>query len=230
MSAYDTWATEPTPENLGKVLREMDPIVTQEVYRYAGPKPLLRARARVLTAAAVRSYDPTRGVPLGAHIRMQLKPLSRYGANLRPMKVSESLVSRAAELATHRDHLSRQLHRDPTDEELADFTGLSVDKVKLYQQQVPAYTSESRLVDPEGDEFLPEHGLTSHTSEAAEAVYQSLQPDDRKLYDWRTRQSKPLPVTEVAKRLKISPASVSQRSNSIAQRILEANENVLGNG
>lgn len=226
MQSYVNWQQDPNPKNLGAVLHELGPIITQEVHRYAGPKPLLRARARVLAVDAIRNYDPQRGVPLGAYIRQQLQPLSRYSANLRPVSVSEALVQRAAELNTQRQNLAHELNRDPTDEELADYTGLSVAKIQKYRKQVPPVTAESALVNKEGEQFMPDTQISAHVSEAADAVYADLDERDRQIYDWRVKDG--LPGTEIAKRLGVSQVTISQRTEAIADRIQRANRHVMG--
>ena len=226
MQSYSTWQTDPTPEHLGAVLRELSPIITQEIHRYAGPKPILRSRARVLALDAIRRYDPNRGVPLGAYIRQQLQPLSRYSSNLRPVSVSEALVQRAAQLNTQREQLALKLHRDPTDEELADATGVSVPKIRKYRSQVPAVASESSLVNEQGETTLPSHQTSVHMRESAEATYQDWDEQDRQIYDWRVNQD--LPTTEIAKRLKLSPSAISQRSARMADQIQRTHDHVMG--
>lgn len=226
MQSYVTWQTDPTPEHMGAVLRELSPIITQEIHRYAGPKPLLRSRARILALGAIRKYDPSTGVPLGAYIRQQLQPLSRYSANLRPVSVSEALVQRAAQLNTHREQLALRLHREPTEEELADETGLSVAKIRKYRAQVPAVTAESAVVNEQGETHLPAFYQTSHMREAAESVYTDLDDTDRAIYDGRINQD--IRANELARRLNISPAAVSQRAARIADQIQRTHDHVMG--
>jgi hypothetical protein len=58
---------------------------------------------------------------------------------------------------------------------------------------------------------------------AQDAVYMSLDPRDKFIFDARTggHGQKVLSVTDVARRLGVSPAAISQRANSIAEMVKE---------
>ena len=43
---YDDWMTDPTPDNMSKIVDTLQPTINAEVQRYTGPKPLLRAKAK----------------------------------------------------------------------------------------------------------------------------------------------------------------------------------------
>lgn len=225
---YADWAAARTPAGLGRILTGLDPIITQEVHRISGPKPLLRSRARVLTAKAIQAYDPTRGVPIGAYVRQQLQPLTRYSANMRPLRVSEALVQRAAELNSRRMELANQLDRDPTDDELADHVGISVPRIRQLRSQVPVTVNESRIVNEEGENFLPAQQDNSELDTAVEAVYGGLDQRQRQIYDWRVGANGPaLSNKEIAQRLGITPSAASQTADMIAKRIQEAHRHAL---
>ena len=78
---------------------------------------------------------------------------------------------------------------------------------------------EESLRTEEGAVYKP--GVQQPDKEAiwADYVYYDLDPIDQKIFEWRTGRNgqKVLTVTEIAKRLKMSPASVSQRAKRISQ-------------
>ena len=127
---YEKWKTEPTPENMATVIAELDPMINAEIHRYPGPKPLLRGRARRLALDAVRSYDPASGAQLRSWVTTQLQPLSRYSNTLKPIKLPEVAVRQAAEVHRLDRELADEMGHNPTDEELADHSGISVRRIQ----------------------------------------------------------------------------------------------------
>ena len=146
-SAYDTWYKDQTPENLNAVVTALGPIITSEIQRYAGPKPLLRAKAKTFAIRAVRTYSPEAGARLQSWVVSQLRPLSRYSKNLQPVHVSDDLYRQSSEM--HQRALDYELEngRTPSDEELADYTGVSVKKIRKFRQARPAVSSESQYLE-----------------------------------------------------------------------------------
>lgn len=115
----------------------------------------------------------------------------------------------------HEDELRESLGRDPSDIELADRTGLSVAALRRMRQAtgvVSAYGSEAgpspAFYETDRDEALLDY------------VYHDLNDIDRKIVDW-TLRGPPLPKVEIARRLRVSPAAVTQRARRIAARIAE---------
>lgn len=223
-SEYDKWLAEPTPENMTQVLTALDPVLVTEVQHYSGPKPLLRAKAKSLAITAVKTYDPSKGAALRSWVTTQLKPLSRYSQRMRPVQVSELASRQSAELYSLGQRYETDSGREPTDEELADLSGLSVRRVKWIKSHVKPSLSESQIVRP--DEEGVEGGLPAliHPNVAglaSEAVYDSLDAREKAIYDWKTgANGKPvLSNMEIAARLGVTPALISQISARISTRI-----------
>lgn len=225
---YDTWKAAPTPDNMAKLLDTLAPTLTSEVQRYTGPKPLLRARARSLAIKAIKTYDPTRGAQLRSWVVTQLQPLSRYGQQLRPVRSSEMAIRQAAELDTQRRRLQLDMDRDPTDEELADHVGISVARIKRLRSTVKPSVPESAMVDIETDEVsLPAVSEGRTLDFASEAVYGGLSDREKRIFDWKTgaHGKKQISNQEIARRLGITPAAISQITATIAASIQKATQN-----
>jgi len=219
---FEQWKKDPSPDNLATVLKTLEPTVVSEVQRYSGPKTLLRAKAKTLAIKAVQTYDPTKGAQLRSWVVTQLQPLSRYSQRLRPVRVSEMAIRQAAEVHTQGKHLEEELGHTPTTEELADRVGISKERIEELQRTVRPVVSESSMVDPEtGEPFQPAVTQTNVMDFASEAVYDSLTPREKQIYDWKTggHGQAMMPNQEIAKRLGVTPALISQISQQIAGKI-----------
>lgn len=221
---YDAWMVDPSPDNMAKVVESLEPAINSEIQRYSGPKPLLRGKAKALTIQAIKKYDPTRGAQLRSWVVTQMQPLSRYGQQLRPIHASEMAIRQAAELNRISTELSDDIGHTPTHEELADETGLSVKRIKMLRRTVIPVISEGTIAgnieDDEGPN-LPGTNQSNVLGNAEEMVYDSLNERDRRIYDWKIgKHGKPvLSNMEIAKRLGVTPALISQRSSQLAEQI-----------
>ena len=224
--SYAAWAKDPTPERLKAVLDDLDPTISAEVQRFSGPKPLLKSKARALAVKAIRSFDPAGGTRLRSWVVTQLQPLSRYNNSLKPIYVPEEGSRKAYAVAQARERFVDETGRDPSDEELADRVGISVKRLNAVRKAVPATVNEPQAEDGD-DDTAPEYAVyrSDELRAASEAVYESLSDRDKLLFDLRTGLHGQTAASglEIAKRLGVSPALVTQRANAIAQRILEEN-------
>ena len=227
--SYQEWHQNPTPANMARVLKAMDYIVNTEVHRYPGPNALLRGRAKKLAVDAVKSYDPASGARLTSWVTTQMQQLNRYGNTLqRPVKTPEVAARQAAEVNARRQELSDELGAEPTDEQLADVTGISVKRLKSLKQIVRPTMGESSFeqddeggdaavypaVDEEGDPRL---------REATEMIHAGLDDRDKMIFDLKTgRGGKPsIDNKSIAKRLGVSEGLISQRSLDMTNKIRE---------
>lgn len=229
--AYEKWKADQSPENLNGVVQALGPTITSEIQRYPGPKPLLRSRAKLLATRAVRSYDPASGAKLQSWVVTQMQPLSRYSKNLQPVHVSDDLYRRSSELNRFATDYELENGVAPSDEELSDYSGVSVAKIRKYRQARPAVTSESQYLEASPDvagSTLPATQSVSQVGTASELVYESLSPRDKLIYDHKlgAHGKKELPAAELAKRLGVSPAYISQVSSRIAETIRRANNGI----
>jgi len=211
---------------MAKAVGALDPLINSEIHRYSGPKTLLRSRARVIAVNAIKSYNPDSGAHLRSWVTTQLQPLSRYGQQLRPVHAPEVAIRQAAEVARVGSEMSDELGRDPTDDELADAIGISVKRVQAVRRMVRPSVTEGALSAPEGADddsgsAGPAVTMSDAVGPAEDAVYMSLSKRDQLIFDWRTgKHGKPvMRNAEIAKRLGISAAAVSQRTQGIADQI-----------
>lgn len=213
-----------TPVTRAALLQEMMPTINAEIQRFPGPKPLLRSRARVLALKAFESFDPNAGAQLRSWVVTQLQPLARYGQQMRPVRAPEMAIRQAAEVNRVGQELSDKLGRDPEDQEIADEIGISVKRVQAVRKMVRPAVAEGTMAEPQDEDAvagLPGVSTPNRLDLATEAVYDSLDKRDQAIFDWKTggHGKQAIPNQEIAKRLGVTPALISQRSQQIAEQI-----------
>lgn len=222
-SAYATWVKDQTPENMSGMLSALSPVINSEITRYSGPQNLLRSRAKVLAVKAVRTFNPMSGAKLTSWVVTNLKPLSRYGLRQRDVKVPEVAARQAAAVNGATMSLRDELGRDPTDEELADELGMSVKRVRDVRSKAMASVASGSFDESGTDEYSGTPGVVepSKVPFAQEAVYRDLSPEDKYIFDAATGSHGVgrIHAVEVARKLGISPAAVSQRAKAIGEQI-----------
>jgi DNA-directed RNA polymerase specialized sigma subunit len=228
--AYATWLKTQDKASMAGVLKELQPLLDTEIHRYNGPKALLRNKARILAAGAVRTYKPDSGAKLSSWIVTSLQPLTRYGRTLsRPVHTSELAYRQAAEVDSVRKRLNEDLGAEPTDAQLADETGLSVPRIQKIRAMTPAYATQSAM-EQVGDTGEPasigveNKGPDPMLETATQAVYAGLDERDRAIFDLKTGRNgrEALDNKAIARRLGVSEGLVSQRSLLVSNLIQES--------
>lgn len=231
---FALWRKDPTPENLLKVVESHRPTIDSATRAILGdPNDLAKRRALLMAAEAVQSFDPKKGVPLKHYIQSQLSGLRRYNRRVvEAVPVPERLRREMAILHQAKEELWGRLDREPTEEELADHTGISVrQQRKAWQRSRPTLTEgqlqqRAETGDDDAQEFLPAVTRVDPRKEIEDYVVFDLDPVDKLIYQSRTGYGG-APIRsniEVAKMLKLSPGAVSQRAARIEQRIRELSD------
>jgi DNA-directed RNA polymerase specialized sigma subunit len=223
--AYNKWVVDQSPENMAGLVSAFMPTINSEIQQYSGSKSLMRARAKAYVVDAVRSYDPTGNTSLNTWVVTNLKQLSRYGKRLRPIRAAETTIRNAAELNRVSTEMEDRLGRKPTDDELMDETGWSKRELgRIRSASVAAVSTGSMAIrDPESG---PEDPLIDHMDNmpyARDAAYMSLNDRDKEIFDYRLGMhgKKQLNGNEIAGKLGVTPAYISQRASAIAKMIAD---------
>lgn len=224
-TAYADWLRNKTPENMSKTVEAFYPTINSEITRYSGPRNLLRSQAKILTIKAIKSFNPMSGAKLNSWIVTNLKPLSRYSVKQRDIKIPEVAARQAAQVNRAFEDLRDEYGRDPTDEEIADELGITPKRVADVRRKSVASVSSGSFDEVGEDDMASIPGVTqtNRLPFAQEAVYNSLSEDDKFIFDSITglNGATQLPAKEVARRLGVSPAAVSQRAARIGNAIAE---------
>jgi DNA-directed RNA polymerase specialized sigma subunit len=228
IQAYDAWKTDPSPANMHSVVKELDPAISSAVSAYVGQKasPTIKHRARILAAQAIKTYDPQYGATLPTHVNRQLQALQRMAPSLvDPLPAPEKFRQNSQAIATSVGSLEELLGREPTDEEVAENTGLPIKRViKVRSNQrgrVPMSMLEADDDDEGGNDIVT--NSREPYEDWADAVYHDLGDTDRLIFMHRSgyRGAPRLQVQQIAEKLGVSPAYVSQRARRIQERLDE---------
>jgi DNA-directed RNA polymerase specialized sigma subunit len=215
------------PDQLKPLMKTLEPTITKAVKQYApGASPIVHDRARLLAVKAIKGYQPSRNVPLHAHVYRQLQEIQRIAPKIQePMAMPERLRRERGVLLGAINAAKDELGREPSDEEISERTGLPPAKVtkvrSLARASLPASAIEEAGDDDENDDVVAHQ--RSPEDDWTDAVYHDLSDPDRLILQHRTgyRGAPILPTQDIAKMLNISSAAISQRAARIQARLDE---------
>jgi DNA-directed RNA polymerase specialized sigma subunit len=144
------------------------------------------------------------------------------------LSIPEQVLLDLGGLRESENRLKDSLGRDPSDEELADHTGLSYKRLAYLRTLKPSF-AEGRLskVDEEGSSLsMPavvqgEGGQVGAFRAWHDYVYHSLDPIDQQIMESSMGlHSKPVMSNQgIAAKLRLSPGAVSQRKAKIQEKL-----------
>lgn len=223
---WQQWSKTRKPEHFNELMTAANPILDKAITSYA-PKssPAVRSQAKILAKKAFASYDPKKGAKLQTHLYTQLQPLQREAGSYDTLHVPEGVRFDIRHVNEAHNRFVEESGREPSDDELADYTGLSKKRLSHVRKLDMAVIGESSLM-PEDDDADSDIGMPEtqqHQSAWRDMIYMELSDPDKLMYDLKLGRNgrKPLGVSEIAKKFKISPGAVSQRLAKIDQRINE---------
>jgi len=235
-STFTEWQKTPNPENNTKLLKTVQPIIDTAVQSYAGANasPTIRSRARLMALKAMNTFDPQRG-NIKTHLLSQLQSLRRLTAQSQNIiSIPEQVGLDYQRLTDAENTLRDEIGRDPTDEELADYTNLSqlrIRKIKAFNQPVATGATDQTGAEGElgGDPASMVPGRQNTLKAWENFVYEDLTPTDKIIMDHLLGRNsrRRLTTQEIAAKLRITPGAVSQRAAKI-QAMLDRRFDVGG--
>ena len=232
---FGAWQAEKTPVTTGALLRRLEPTIRKGISINAGgdSSPTTLGHARKLTLSAIRTYDPTKA-KLSTHVINNLQGLRRFNRQRQQvLRVPEQVSLSRTHLGRMSSELEDQLGREPTDDELGDYTGWSPRKLERVRAAVlPA--SEGMFAGSGGSDEESAYEPATYQPGAENsgnrmllgAIYADLNPVNKKIFEWTLgwNGNDVLQNQEIAKRLNLSPGAISQRKAIIQQQLLEASQ------
>ena len=221
------WQKKRTDAATSAVLKRLDPTIRSAINSYApGMERQMRVKAANLALEALSTYDPNRGANPATHVFSNLRRLSRLGAKASAiMPEPEGVVLDRNKLQRAIDTFTDDRGREPSMQELADLTGLSVKRIdSVLGNQTKVVSESSTLMQDSLKDTRGSSGLTD--TDYLEYVYASSGPIEQKIIEWSSglHGKQRLSNNEIARRLGISPAAVSQRRNKIDRLMSEVRE------
>ena len=128
---FAAWKATPNPHQTTLLLGRLQPTIDKAISAHVGNSdPIIRSRAKQLTLQAVKTYDPMKA-KLSTHLFNQLQGLKRiYRKQNQIISVPERISLGQGQLLSADAELQERLGRDPTSGEIADYTGLSLRRIK----------------------------------------------------------------------------------------------------
>lgn len=221
---YTTWKTKQTPETNTQILSAVQPVIDSALTSYAGTghSPALRSRAKIMALKALGSYDPQRG-NVRTHLLSQLQSLRRAAAKEQNIiSIPEQVGLDFQHLTGAENELRDQYGREPTDDELSDYTNLSrrrIQKIRKFNQPL-AEGTVSKIVDEDssgGDVASAVPGRQNAADAWMNFVYEDLGPTDKLIMDMTLGRNGKRRASnqDIARRLNLTPGAVSQRAAKI---------------
>jgi DNA-directed RNA polymerase specialized sigma subunit len=157
---------------------------------------------------------------------VQLQGLRRHSAREQQVvSMPERVALDLHKLSLAENELRDSLNRDPSDAELSEHVGLSPKRIGYIRTARPAYAegtiNASSMTDEDQGGFSPsvqQQGVEPHL---LGFVYHGLEPVDQVIMEHTLglHGKKILSKQEIAKRVGISPAAISQRSARIQEKL-----------
>ena len=203
------------------ILKRLQPTITAAMTSYAGGvSDQLRIPAANIAIQALEGYDPKKGSSVQTHVFNALKRLNRISAQRGSIiHIPQGMRSDYNAIRKTQQELEQQLGKQPSIQQLADRSGISAKRiVKLLQGNT--------VVSQSGNQAMYQNKDTATSSDISDQqymryVYSTLGDIDKKIMQWSTGiyGSNILSGIQMAKRLKITPAAVSQRRANIQKQL-----------
>ena len=221
---YQLFRADPSPKNADTMLQALKPVIDKGLRAHVGSKvsPLTRSHARRITLQALESYDPAQA-KLSTHVINHLAGLKRVERKqTHILKVPERVILDQRFLHQKSAEFEDEYGREPSTQELADFTGLSpkrIDYVRKFANPLATGQLSATSQSPESQEFNPAVQRFGPSKAWLELVYSDLNPTDQLIMEWTfgLHNKRPRSNQEIARRLGITPGAVSQRKRKIQQ-------------
>ena len=226
---YTQWKQKDTPQTRHGMLKAVQPIIDRTVASY-GSHPYITGQAKKLALQALHSYDPQQG-KLQSHIQSQLRGLQRIAAQQdQIISLPERVMLDRRDMLQAETELEDRLGRIPSMHELANHTGLTPKRIGYIRGTSPAVASGS-LRGENGEPVDPAVQSLQKTPDLSlweRMVYEDLSPRDKVIYDYTlgSHGIQKLSASQLAVKLGVTPAAISQRKAIIQQQLDQ--ESLLG--
>jgi len=206
-----------------ELTKMLTPVVKSAITSYGGGDESLKPRAWILAMEAAKTFDPKKGASLQTHIHGNLRRLNRIRAERSvSVHIPESVRSDSAGVKEFIQQYQADHGIEPSQDAIAD--GLSISRKRVRKALATGESPMSLFESEKGD--APTSRNRDRYDIWTDYVYHDLSETDKKIMEWLTGYggSVILPKNEVARRLGVSPAAVSQRVTRISAKLQEGQE------
>jgi DNA-directed RNA polymerase specialized sigma subunit len=199
----------------GELLKQLTPTINSAVATYADGNNEYRTKAKILALEAVKTYDPYRGTKLETHVFNNLKRLQRLSADRgNVIHIPEQSALDKLDIEKVIKDYEIENGYEPSMSYISDKTGMPIKKIQRLMN-IKGQTSATAATGEQGNSLdkAPRTAVKLYE----DTLYDELDETNKKIYEWLTgyNGSPLLSRQEVARKLKITPAALSQRIGKI---------------
>lgn len=181
MELWRAWRTSRSPQDLQRLLTQMNPIIQREVGKWCNgmSRSLLEMEGKRLAVEAFEKYDPNAGTALSTYLTTRLQKISRLAyahQNAARLPETKALLFHAYNSANN--ELRDTLGREPTHDELSDQLGWSKKKLTEFQRQAGRREYIESEEHPDIDDTANDH--------LVDFIYHDLNPLQKKIFEYST--------------------------------------------
>ena len=226
------WQQNPTRELTNQLLKEIKPILSAGIRTFGRGDNRLLPRAKVIAIESLKKYNPTKG-SVENFLFNYLRGLQRISKGYdAPVHIPERKLLEYMDISNAEAELADKLNRKPSLAELADYTGVSIERIKRLYSGRKFTTEGAYQRETEEGQMAGAVAVTQEEQNnriLLEQVYHDLDDVGRVImeHSYGLFDKPILSGNELAKMLKISPAAVSLRRTSI-QRMIDELRKELG--
>lgn len=219
---YQVWQSDPTADNLFAVVKHLSPTIQHTLASLNGTDPNIRSKARVVAAKAIQSYDPFAGTSLPTWVSQQLRQLTRdIRKSKNILSVPEGIQLDAYNIFIAQNELEEELGREPTVDELADRTHLSIKRLQQVRSKAKPVTADASYEAEDGTALTG--NATDYSKEATQYVYNDCDWKDKKIIEYTTGfgGSEILSNSDIMNKLGLTDVQLSRRKMRLSQKIVQ---------
>lgn len=225
---YDRWVADKSADNLYACTKSLQPTIDSVLASMgATGNPQIMAKARVITGKAIQTYKPEAGASLKTWVTQQLRQLTRDIRKSNNITgVGDKVQLDAYAIHKAETELEDEMGQEPTVQEIADRSHLSVKRIEAVRRQMHPVTTEGAY-EENGNTGIA-GGETDFSQDALDYVYNDSDRIDQKLLEYTTGYggNKPLENAEIKRKLGLNDVQLSRRKQRLSLRMKQIIEDL----
>lgn len=224
-SAYAAYLSDPSPDRLNDVVGHLSPVINYSLSSInANTDNLIKNKARLFAADAVKKFNPNAGAALPTWVSGQLMQLKRFKREVnQPVKVPERVQLDAYTLARAEREYYDKHNREPDVEELSDYSKIPRKRIEKIRRSFRAMPSQGAM----GEGFTQTE--TDFGTEALDYTYKDADKIDRKIIEMKMGYGgryEPMQPNKISALLGLTPSQLTRRSIKLSLKIQEIEKNL----
>ena len=204
-----------------QALRELmdliSPIIRKGIMTFGGGDETLERRARLIAKRVIDNYNPKVG-RLENYLMLNLQELRRRASESRNvLSSSEYIRLQQKKLYESEKELEDRLGRPPSDQELADYLGISIKKIAKLRSAQGGVAGSAVMDMPTK---VPDLGELNEAQQLwLQTIYLEAPPEDKVVIEnyFGLHGKKPATIEQIAQKLKKSVGYVHERIRKIQE-------------